>query len=138
MTDEEIEKALKDLTSIDLSDESNYDSCCRIIPPRGMSVIYEALDYINRLKAENEDLYFQNQNLQTYIDNHEEIWKRNAEIDKAIVCKHTAKEILQKVFNKCDDLVADKSPDSIDFVDFVRDTIVSELAKQYGIEVDDE
>lgn len=90
MTDEEIERALKDLTSIDLSDESNYDSCGRIIPPRGMSVIYEALDYINRLKAENEDLYFQNQNLQTYIDNHEKIWKCNAEIGKAQVHKDTA------------------------------------------------
>lgn len=56
MTDEEIEKALNDLTVIDLSDESNYDSCCRLVPPRGMMAIKDALDYINRLKAEIAEL----------------------------------------------------------------------------------
>lgn len=44
------------------------------------------------LTDEKEDLYFQNQNLQTYIDNHEPIWKRNTE--QAV--KDTAKEILDE------------------------------------------
>lgn len=44
---------------------------------------------VDELTAEKENLYFQNQNLQTYIDNHEPIWKRNTE--KAV--KDTAKEI---------------------------------------------
>lgn len=41
------------------------------------------------LESQKEDLYFQNQNLQSYIDNHEPIWKRNTE--QAV--KDTAKEI---------------------------------------------
>ncbi len=52
LTDEEIEKGLHDLTAIDLTDKTNYDSCGRLIPPRGMMIIQAALDYINRLKAE--------------------------------------------------------------------------------------
>ncbi|MBQ5929226.1 MAG: hypothetical protein IIX02_00370 [Clostridia bacterium] len=48
------------------------------------------------LESQKEDLYFQNKNLQTYIDNHEPIWKRNTE--QAV--KDTAKEIFveQKKF----------------------------------------
>lgn len=132
MTDEEIEKALKDLTSIDLSDESNYDSCGRIIPPRGMSVIYEALDYINRLKAENEDLYFQNKNLQTYIDNHEEIWKRNAEIDKVQVRKDTAKDILQMLYE-----ISKTDKDGFAYK-FPHLVLAGKIKEKYFIEVDDD
>ena len=55
--------------------------------------ILSVVDYINRLKERIDNMHYENQNLQTYIDNHEEIWKHNAEIDKAIVRKETAKEI---------------------------------------------
>ena len=47
------------------------------------------------LESQKEDLYFQNQNLQTYIDNHETIWKRNTE--QAV--KDRAKEIFEAIFN---------------------------------------
>lgn len=45
---------------------------------------------VDVLKAEKENLYFLNKNLEDYIDNHEPIWKRNTE--QAV--KDTAKEIL--------------------------------------------
>lgn len=54
LTDEEIEKGLHDLTVMDLTDKTNYDSCGRLIPPRGMMIIQASLDYINRLKAERD------------------------------------------------------------------------------------
>lgn len=54
-TDEEIEKGLRNLTAIDLTDKTNYDSCGRLIPPRGMMIIQAALDYIQRLKAERDE-----------------------------------------------------------------------------------
>ena len=55
MTDEEIEKGLRNLSSIDLNCEANYDSCGRLIPPRGMAIIHATLDYINRLKENTRD-----------------------------------------------------------------------------------
>lgn len=45
------------------------------------------------LESQKEDLYFQNQNLQSYIDNHEPIWKRNTE--QAV--KDTAKKFADLV-----------------------------------------
>lgn len=47
----------------------------------------------------------------------------------------TARTILQKISDKCNDLVADNSPDSIDFVEFARDTLIADLAKEYKIEI---
>jgi hypothetical protein len=40
----------------------------------------EALTLINELEKENKDYYDRLNNLQTYIDNHEKIWKGNTEI----------------------------------------------------------
>lgn len=48
---------------------------------------------VDELKAEKENLYFLNKNLEDYIDNHEPIWKRNTE--QAV--KDTAKEILHEL-----------------------------------------
>lgn len=110
MTDEEIEFALEQYSLAGGRNVQNVDWA-------GM------LDYIHRLKAENEDLYFQNQNLQTYIDNHEKIWKCNAEIGKAQVRKDTAKEIFLAIYNW----------EEIGFSE------IKWFAKEYyGIEVDDE
>ena len=62
-------------------------------------------------------MYGEIMNLRAYIDNHEEIWKHNAEIDKAIVRKDTAKEILRHFpHNKARDF----------------------FCKKFGVEVDDE
>ena len=134
MTDEEIEKAL----AICTNERGEFrERPCELCPYEkysrnqqcGRRLKMNALDYINRLKAENEDLYFQNQNLQTYIDNHEEIWKRNAEIDKAIVCKHTAKEILQELFG-----AREFEPlYDCDTSGYVRLKEIKELSKKYGI-----
>lgn len=110
MTYEEIEKALRSLVSIELTNPRNYDSCGRLIIPKYNDIIHAALDYINRLKAENEskenctieqhaeihrlrdelrrvsqeneNMHGELMSLQAYIDNHEEIWKHNAEIEK--------------------------------------------------------
>ena len=76
---------------------------------------------VDELTAEKEDLYFQNQNLQTYIDNHEPIWKRNTE--QAV--KDTAKEILQKIMN-----IIKKSNG------FLAEEVIRILAKQFCVEVE--
>jgi hypothetical protein len=113
MTDEEIEFALEQYSLAGGRNVQNVDWA-------GM------LDYIHRLKAENEDLYFQNQNLQTYIDNHEKIWKCNAEIGKAQVRKDTAKEILVKWWKEN---IATGNEYGNDYVD--------ELVLDYGLDYDD-
>ena len=75
---------------------------------------------IERLTEAKEDLYFQNQNLQTYIDNHEPIWKRNTE--QAV--KDTAREILKKVKS----YTLDK--------EVGMRYLLQRLAKEYGLEVE--
>ncbi len=122
MTYEEIEKALTQC-----GDLSDFD--CKGCPLEGeplcLSIILEnALDYINRLKAEKEDMHDNIVGYKAYIDNHEEIWKRNAEIDKAIVRKDTAKEILQIIYELC------KVRKEIQWDD------VWYLVKRYGVEMD--
>lgn len=141
MTDKEIEKALEVCGRVD-APTAVYPDCsdCPYKNDRNCAVDKnsDTLAYITRLKAENEDLYAKMTNLQTYIDNHEEIWKHNAEIEKAKARKDTAKEILQAIDQKCGDLVADNSPESLDFLDFARDTLLTELCNKYGVEVDDD
>lgn len=56
MTDEEIEKAWSEIISIDLSDLANYDNCQRLIIPPHYNLARETLGYIDRLKAEVEQL----------------------------------------------------------------------------------
>lgn len=60
------------------------------------------------------------------------------ERDRAIeqIQQETAKAILQEIYKKCDDLVADYSTESIDFVDFAQDTLLTELCNKYGVRVD--
>ena len=72
------------------------------------------------LESKKEDLYFQNQNLQSYIDNHEPIWKRNAE--QAI--KDTAKEI-------CDLILEYWKVD--DFVDC--NWVIEVISEKYGVDM---
>ena len=106
MTDEEIEKTLTQCG--DLSD-FNCKGCPLEVNPLCFSVTREnALDYINRLKAEKEQ-----------------------------VRKDAAKEILQEVYKLCGNLVADNSPDSIDFMDFARAELLTDLCQKYGVEVDE-
>lgn len=134
MTDEEIEKALKDLTSIDLSDESNYDSCCRIIPPRGMSVIYEAINYINRLK---EKLYQTEQRLAECEVGYQgtlDLERRLRADDKEQIRKDTAKDILEELYS-----AREFEPlYDCDTGGYIRLKEIKEIANKYGIEVDDE
>ncbi len=82
MTDEEIEKGLCNLSTIDLTDEASYDSCGRLIPPRGMEIIQATLDYINRLKKEKQELR------EAY-----DFERKLVDIER----KDTAKEILHEV-----------------------------------------
>ena len=77
---------------------------------------------IERLTEAKEDLYFQNQNLQTYIDNHEPIWKRNTE--QAV--KDTAKEIFTDLLNE---FSKRKSCGN-------ADVVVREMASRKGVEVE--
>lgn len=58
MTGEEIEKALKSLVEIDLTDKQNYDSCERLTMPKYNDVIHETIRYITRLKEEIESLKY--------------------------------------------------------------------------------
>lgn len=95
MTDEEIEFALKQYVIGGGRNVVNMDWAA-------------ALDYINRLKAEKEQ-----------------------------VRKDAAKEILQEVYKLCGNLVADNSPDSIDFMDFARAELLTDLCQKYGVEVDE-
>lgn len=78
-------------------------------------------DEIFSLEQQKEDLYFQNKNLQTYIDNHEPIWKRNAEQ----YVKDTAKEIFEKIF------FYRNRKDTTNF-----DNMLLNMAKEYGVEVE--
>jgi chromosome segregation ATPase len=73
-----------------LTEENEY---LDMVAKQALADYQNAQVQVDELIAEKEDLYFQNQNLQTYIDNHEAIWKRNAE--QAV--KDTAKEVLEHV-----------------------------------------
>lgn len=78
---------------------------------------------VDELKTEKEDLYFQNQNLQTYIDNHETIWKRNSE--QAV--KDTAKEILEELIEKAY---------SSGCIDLNVNEVKAWFREDYGVEVE--
>ena len=81
------------------------------------------LDLINRQKAEierlteeKETLYFEGQYFKTYIENHEEIWKRNAMIETA--------EFQKKV----DELTEERHKY------FIKATLYYAICKGYGID----
>jgi hypothetical protein len=57
----------------------------------------DILTLINELEKENKDYYDRLNNLQTYIDNHEEIWKGNTKIQ----LKQFAERLKKKVKNFC-------------------------------------
>lgn len=142
MTDEEIEKALTQC-----GDLSEFD--CTGCPLEGnalcFSIIREnALNYINRLKAKNKELQDKNRRVLDWkrrqekfnnemIDRFDEELKKQ----KEQIRKDTAKEILQEVYKLCGNLVADNSPDSIDFMDFARAELLTDLCQKYGVEVDE-
>lgn len=73
-----------------------------------------------------EDMHGEIMSLRAYIDNHEEIWKRNVEIDKAIVRKDTAKEILQDLKGLLEGYVNTQT----------TETLYVQKCKEYGVEVD--
>ncbi len=77
---------------------------------------------VDELTTEKEDLYFQNKNLQTYIENHEPIWKRNTE--QAV--KDTAKEIFTDLLKE---FSIRKSCGN-------ADVVVREMAQRKGVEVE--
>ena len=94
----------------------------------------ELQNQVDELKAEKEDLYFQNQNLQTYIDNHENIWKRNTE--QAV--KDTAKEILTEIDDLTLCIIDGSNEFEKGYFQAIMDmkTAIKDLIKEhYGVEV---
>lgn len=111
MTDEEIEKGLCNLSTIDLTDEASYDSCGRLIPPRGMEIIQATLDYINRLKKEKQELR------EAY-----DFERKLVDVER----KDTAKEILDDLKKAC-------TQGYLGIGLWTRQEYI-----KYGVEVDDE
>ena len=81
-------------------------------------LIKQAVDYINRLKAENANLTVENEVLKRDVQNLERTLEEGKE-ELERVRKETAKEILNKV------------------LDIVVDEKVFEMAKEYGVEVEE-
>lgn len=59
------------------SENERYKQSCGAIGQNSLTIINQQKDRIAALEKENEDYYDRLNNLQAYIDNHEEIWKRN-------------------------------------------------------------
>ena len=78
---------------------------------------------VDVLKAEKENLYFLNKNLEDYIDNHEPILKRNTE--QAV--KDTAKEVYTQVLEWL--------PVGEDYSVFLQN-IETWIKERYGVEVE--
>ena len=97
---------------------------------------------IKKLQDKNVDLLAtaeteesSKRNLQTYIDNHEEIWKRNTEIAEKVACKQTAEDIYKKVEEFSNSPEYDPK-DAYDCNALVAYNSVKEFIKRkYGIEV---
>lgn len=94
----------------------------------------QVVDRVAALESDNEELYGQLCNARAYIDKHEEIWKRNAEIDKAIVRKETAKEILQTLYDEAN--MGYDYPDEPHSLICTFDAyIFDRIADKYGVEL---
>lgn len=125
MTDEEIEKALTQC-----GDLSNFD--CKGCPLEGEALCYSiirenALDYINRLK---EQIYQTEQKLAECENGYQatlDLERRMRADDKEQARKDTAKEILQLWYDEC---MARLRPEEA--------KQVAQIAKDYGVGVDDE
>lgn len=115
MTDEEIENLLSSLS----------ESTCDNLEVSFEKIIDEVLHYITRLKDKNYDLYCKYQNLQSYIDNHEAIWKQNAEIER----KQTANSIFREL---CGAAFISKTGDEVNCV-VVEPKHLLPIFKKYGV-----
>lgn len=125
MTDEEIEKELLNLCSIDLTDKQNYDNCGRLIIPKYNDIIHKTLDYINRLKAENEKL----KDTLNAVENDEINLRGNLEecVDKLEhIRKDTAKEIFQTILDDYRD---------VDYYSFLFEGLQAIADDEYGIRI---
>ena len=65
-------------------------------------------DRINELEKGNKDYYDRLNNLQTYIDNHEEIWKANTKMQlkqfaERLKAKMPCEEVFKGVWDKIDE-----------------------------------
>lgn len=127
MTDEEIEKCLMCMRG----SGEDCKECHRPVTAVLDTVIYDALDYINRLKEKNNTL---EQNLEKFgmvytgmLEFQDKL--KSAAVEKAK--KGTAKEILQEVF----DIIK-----IAELYDTTNITVfdIKVIAKKYGVEVDDE
>lgn len=148
MTDEEIEKALKEMTltlnwgtverigavSTDGSGDNKHGGV-----PKDIAVIQAALDYINRLKAENVKL----KETLNAIENDEINLRGNLEEclgQLKQIRKDTAKEILRDMQLR---LLHDYTNEEMGYqypniatADIYQD--LKEIAEKYGVEMDDE
>ena len=89
MTDEEIEKGLVHCGNGE--ELANCDGCPYFEKENCVDLDKDALDYINRLKAESKSLSEENDRLQGLVkENDELVWNMKAQIRK-----ETAKEIMQ-------------------------------------------
>jgi hypothetical protein len=81
------QKAEIERLKIDLANEKNWGKIQKKQLQKQVDELKEERENMQAeiigLESQKEDLYFQNQNLQAYIENHEEIWKRNAMIETA-------------------------------------------------------
>ena len=87
--------------------------------------------------AETEESH--KRNLQTYIDNHEEIWKRNTEIAEEVARKETAKEITQELLGYIGTnqkfCIVDDNRKNLIYTDGLLGVVVK-IAKRHGVEVE--
>lgn len=86
----ELENAKAENEKLRISDDSKLE--CTL---EQHGEIHRLRDWLRKAREENEDMHGELMSLQAYIDNHEEVWKSNAEIDKAIVHKDTAKSAVR-------------------------------------------
>lgn len=135
MTDKEIEKALEVCPKITSADD-HCGECPYFQKHKNCigNIEKDALDYLNRLKAEIKRLSHSDQSKEDCtIDQHAEIHRLRDEVKQ--IRKDTAKEILQELFDDAKEMAKDKNYDFA--IAYIRmKTILRFKAKEYGVEVD--
>lgn len=118
-------------------------------------LILRLIEEKEQVDQENEDMHGELMSLRAYIDNHEEVWKSNAEaenkrfvknmqnvleIEKEQIRKDTAKDFFHDIYQMLSTNYVDEE---IGYQDECIDTAclyedLKEIAKKHGVEVDDE
>lgn len=101
----------------------------------GKITMMEVVDYINELEKEKKNYYDRLNNLQTYIDNHEDIWKGNT--------KNTLKQFAERLkedFTKKKNKLIKEREIAIKYDDFILiDALAYKIDElQYAIDNIDE